>query len=594
MPVSRLWGFGLIVCVVAFGFGIRLLDLQILKGEEYALLGQGNSLRSQKISAPRGTIRDRNGIILAENRPNFVLRVQLSQIHDFSGALRTLSFLLEKPVEDFQEKIIGGRRWSPLVPVSVAKGLDEGEVARIRGKISQIQTEGLKEFPLDGIRLELQYERSYPGGATMGHLLGYVREAGPKQVQGRVGPGDSVGIKGVEKAFDDLLRGYDGVDYAVVNARGKEVDLNYLGLEQWFHDEAPRAGQDLTLSVDSRLNQIAYEAFGERVGALVALNPQNGEILAWVSKPSYDPEDLSGVIPTKVWAEHRDHPDNILLNRPIQGAYPPGSTHKIVTALAALAEGKITLDEKITCHGHYRYGGRNWGCWNRRGHGALNLAQALKQSCDVFFYKLGERLGPDRLAYYGRLLGLGAKTDVLTDYERSGLIPTREWKLKKYKTPWKNSDSLGNAIGQGYNLVTPLQNALMVARFANGGKAIQPKLLRDSKDVPAKKLPWKINAKQFAFLKESLVQVVEGPGGTGKNARVPGIHVGGKTGTAQVVGLQHKGKAKGKSEDHAWFVAFAPAEKPEIALAVLVEHGGGGGAVAAPIAQKVLAAYFGK
>ncbi|MDX1386930.1 MAG: penicillin-binding transpeptidase domain-containing protein, partial [bacterium] len=258
------------------------------------------------------------------------------------------------------------------------------------------------------------------------------------------------------------------------------------------------------------------------------------------------------------------------------------------------AEGKVSPEEKIACHGHYRYGGRNWGCWNRGGHGSLNLAQALKHSCDVFFYKLGERLGPDRLAHYAGLLGLGAKTGVLADYERSGLIPTSEWKQKRHKNPWKNSDNLGNAIGQGYNLVTPLQNALMVGRFANGGKRIQPKLLRKESETPDPLLDWNINEKQFAFLKEALVQVVEGPGGTGKNARLSGIHVGGKTGTAQVVGLERKGKVKGNSEDHAWFVAFAPAENPEIALAVLVEHGGGGGAVAAPIAQKVLAAYFGK
>jgi penicillin-binding protein 2 len=436
-------------------------------------------------------------------------------------------------------------------------------------------------------------------GEVFGHLLGYVREAGAEAIKeweekepGRVGPGDKVGIKGVEKTFDDRLRGRDGFRPRLVDARGHAVDFKALGLEALAQDVPATPGQDLRLTVDADLNEVAYQAFGDKVGALVALDPKNGEVLAWVSKPSYAPDLLSKKISPDQWRELRDNPDNILLNRPIQGAYPPGSVYKIVTALAALSEGKIDFKEKITCPGYYRWGGRNWGCWNHAGHGAVNLLEALKYSCDVFFYKLGERLGPDLLEKYARSLGLGDKTGVLADTERSGLIPTADWKVKKVGEEWKNSDNLGNAIGQGFNLVTPLQNALMVARFANGGKKILPHLLMEESVPSPEALSWKITPEQYEQLREALHQVVDGAGGTGHNARVPGISVGGKTGTAQVVSLDNKGK--GKHTDHAWFVAFAPVEDPQIAIAVLVEHGGSGGKMAAPIAQQVLAKFFGK
>lgn len=594
---TRLGLLAVLIAAVAAIISLRLVQLQAIHGSKYENLSRGNALRKIRVPAPRGQVVDRVGRSLIENQANFVFTVNLSQIKDLNRALHTLEFLLDLPKEDLREQLVKHRKYPKFTPIPVLTQMVPDQIDAIRGRMVRIQTENLSEYSLEGLNLELRYERVYPYRNILGHLLGYTREVGPKAMAqwevrepGRVGLGTKIGFKGIEKRFEDQLRGYDGFHYAVVDSLGRAVDLEALGLEDWFQDQGAKPGETLQLSIDAELTQVAHEAFGDRVGALVAMNPQNGEILAWVSQPSFTPDLLSGRVPQSLWESLRDHPEHILLNRPTQAAYPPGSTHKIVTALAGLAEGKIDFKEKITCHGHYLAGGRKWGCWNRSGHGALNLTQALKYSCDVFFYRLGERLGPDKLADYAQRLGLGAKTEILSDYERPGLIPTSAWKELKRGEAWRRTDNLGNAIGQGFNLVTPLQNALMMARFANGKTAVQATLLKDAPGSEPGPLQLGLDSEAYEKLKEALVQVVEGPGGTGGRARLEKVHVGGKTGTAQVVSLERKGGRK--TEDHAWFVAFAPAESPEIAVAVLVEHGGGGGAVAAPIAKKVLEHYF--
>lgn len=599
---SRLLLSAILVIVLVFIFCLRLVQLQILHGEQYERFSRQNSLRRLRVAAPRGKILDRNGVVLAENRPSFAILVHWRQVSDRKQLTRALVYLLQWPEERVTEALGKKSQRSVGAPSVVIHHLNPEQVAQIRGRISRLQTEKTFDFDLKGIQLSPQFDRVYPSGEAFGHLLGYTREVNGKDLSywqekepGRVVAGDQVGVKGVEKAFEGDLRGYAGFHLSLVDAFGREVEWEELGIESGWQEILSQPGRALQLTVDAELTKVAYRAFGDKVGALVALNPQNGEILSMVSRPSFHPQLLTGRISYPVWEQMRDHPQKILLNRPLQAAYPPGSIYKIVTALAVLAEGKVRPGETIRCNGHYRVGGRNWRCWNRGGHGSLTLAQALKHSCDVFFYHMGERLGPDRLAHYAKLLGLGAKTGVLADYERSGLVPTSQWKALHRKQPWKNSDNLGNAIGQGFNLVTPLQSAMMVAQFANGGKKIRPHLrLGDSKLSTKTQLNWGLKEQQFIYLKNALVQVVEGSGGTGRRARVPGVTVGGKTGTAQVIALERKGQGKGNTEDHAWFVAFAPAENPEIAIAVVVEHGGGGGSVAAPIAQQVLAAYFKK
>lgn len=594
---KRLLFFSLLIVAAAVFFLIRLFQLQILHGEDYAQLSQGNFQRRIRMSAPRGRVLDRHGKAMADNEPNFQLTLLLPEVRDSHRALQIAAALLGQDPGQLEELVLEQKELPRHYPRILAEYLNRDQWARLQAQLSKLQSETASMENAHGLHLQVQYERIYPFGESLSHLLGYVRQVGPKALKeweekepGRVGPDGKLGVKGVEKKFDEQLRGHDGFRQRLVDARGQAVDYRALGLAALVQDIPVQPGEDLRLTIDADLNRIADQAFGDKVGALVALDPNNGEILAWVSKPSYSPEIIAKKMSPAQWVELRDHPEKILLNRPVQGAYPPGSVHKIVTALAAVAEGKVDFNEKIRCPGYYRWGGRNWGCWNRRGHGALQLAEAIKYSCDVFFYRLGERLGPDLIAKYARDLGLGEKTGILDDSERSGLIPTAEWKEKQSGSGWKNSDNLGNAIGQGYNLVTPLQNALMVARFANGGKKIQPRLLLQEKVAAPEEISWNLSEEEWKGLREALHQVVDGPGGTGRMAQVLGVSVAGKTGTAQVVSLDYKGK--GKREDHAWFVAFAPVEDPQIALAVLVEHGGSGGKTAGPIAQKVLAEFF--
>lgn len=606
----RLGIFALLMLLFLGVVFFRLIQLQVWEGDKYLRFSQNNTLREISIPAPRGKIVDRFGRVLAENRPSFVLTLQLGQVKDLEKSVATLADLLDSDSETIRGKLAEKKNLPRFSPIVVAQDLSREEVARFRAKLSRLSADLPEDRDLTGIELNVRFERVYPYKAKVGHVLGYVREVNDKELlewqgkePGRVGPGDKVGVAGVERSFDFELRGYDGYRQTFVNALGREVDLSELGLKDVLKVQAAQAGDTLQLTLDARLMEVADEAFGNKVGALVAMDPRNGEILAMLSKPSYNPEDLSGVISPAFWKELQENPDKILLNRPFQAAYPPGSTYKIVTAVAGLAEGMIDLKHEENCSGYYLFGGRRWGCWNKKGHGRVDLYRAIVSSCDVFFYKLGEKLGPDRLARYATLLGLGKKTGILNDSEREGLIPTSEWKLKAKKEKWAPSDSLGIAIGQGYDLVTPLQSAMMIAQFANGGKKLSPHLLlatvdeqgeRHVKEVPRpERLAGFINDKQFAALKHALIDVVAAPGGTGGHARIPGITVGGKTGTAQVIGESMKGKAaKGvKTGDHAWFVAFAP-EDPEIVVSVIVEHAGHGGSEAAPIAQRVLAEYF--
>lgn len=607
----RIKVFFILMILFFIGVFLRLVQFQVFKGEKLHRISTSRPITRDRIEAPRGKILDRNGKVLAESKPYFVLEVLPAQVRHKEKAIKTLSYLLNWTEDEVLKKWTADKQRLPGEPILIAEKLDRDAVAKIRGKISQLLTlPDQTKYDQSGIVFGITYERFYPYGNLGGHLLGYLkkpnlaqREAWEKKDPGRLGANAQVGVVGVEKKFDHLLRGYDGFHFAFVDAQGREIDPDELGISVDIEDVSVKPGQDIRLTVDIDLMKLAAKEFARRAGALVALNPQNGEILALVSEPSYDPKQLSGSLSHKVWKGLQEHPDNILVHRAIQAAYPPGSTYKIVTAIAGLADNKIKVNERINCPGYYQHGNRRWGCWNRSGHGAVNLHQALKHSCDVYFYKMGERITGDRMAYYARLLGLGKKTGVLDlNEERSGLVPDTEWKKKYRHQDWKSTDDLLTAIGQGANLVTPLQNALMVAHFSNGAKKIQPHLLKSYQNQEGKvqlvetpsleAIDWKLNSKQYLQIHNALVAVVEDADGTGKRAQVEGVKVGGKTGTAQVVSLDRKGKVAGKSGDHAWFVAFAPSEDPQIALAVLVEHGGGGGAIAAPIAQRVLQKYF--
>ena len=411
--------------------------------------------------------------------------------------------------------------------------------------------------------------------------------------------GDITGKHGIEKVLDLYIRGRRGNELVEVNAHGKVI--KNLGRID------PVSGSNVVLTIDAKLQKAAWEAFEGKAGAAVAMDPRDGSILAMVSLPSFDPNLFNSGIAHDEWAKLQRNPLNPLSNRAISGQYPPGSTYKLIVAAAALEEGIITPDTKITCNGFFELGNRRYHCWKKHGHGPVNLHRALVESCDVYFYTVGKMLGVDRIAHYARMFGLGETTGIELGHERRGLVPTRDWKLARMKEPWQLGETISISIGQGFNLTTPLQLAQAYSALANGGTLWRSRLVQRIEHAngsiareysPEKKGELTLSPQTIAALNKALWGVVNEPGGTGAAARRPNADVCGKTGTSQVIGLPQNDKARHAKKiavfhkDHALFVCYAPMKNPEIAIAVIAENAGSGGAVAAPIARKILNAYF--
>jgi penicillin-binding protein 2 len=369
----------------------------------------------------------------------------------------------------------------------------------------------------------------------------------------------------------------------------------------------PSPGHNIRLTIDSRLQRVAQAVLGEQAGAIVMMDPRNFEILAMASSPIFDLDDFTGGISAERWASLKDDPFQPLENRAAGGQYPPGSTFKIAMSISAMAEGVITPETVFHCGGALQLGDHLFGCWNRGGHGPVNLKRSLKESCDVYYYEVGRRLGVDRLAVRVReFFGLGRNLGVGLDSERPGLVPDQAWKMRRFSSPWTTGETLPVSIGQGYLLATPLQVAQYTAVAANGGSLYRPHLVKEVMDFEGRTVKGQgpelinrldIRPEYIEAVRRSLVSVVNEPGGTGARAKLPGILVAGKTGTSQVVSLKrYQGYSPAgrpwKYRHHAWFTAYAPAENPEVVVTVLLEHAGGGGAVSAPLAGKALAAYF--
>ncbi|MDO8643744.1 MAG: penicillin-binding protein 2, partial [bacterium] len=439
--------------------------------------------------------------------------------------------------------------------------------------------------------------RFYPLKDLSGITLGYVGEISSEKLkryrsEGEKGysMGDEIGVSGLEKTWEKYLRGQDGYEQRIVDATGRVVTTE--DLSSLLHEEEAVSGNHLVTTLDLDLQRYAQERFGQRTGAAAVLSVKTGEILAFVSRPSYDPNILSGNVSPEQWKSLIEDPMKPFLNRLYQAAYPPGSTYKIIVAAAALEEGVIDFKQTVYCPGHL-YFGRLFRCWKEGGHGTVNIKKAMVESCDVFFYEMGRRLGVDRIAKYAKKFGLGEKTGIQLEGESAGLIPTQEWKLKNRHQAWMKTEDLSIAIGQGYDLVTPLQNALLIAAVANGGKKIRPFLVSEAK-TPAGEVVYRFEPEEgeriglkpetIQFLQEALIGVVKDNGGTAHGLSWRKVSMAGKTGTAQVVSEEGKSRFKGLKGDHSWFVAYSPTEAPEIAISVLVEHGGHGSSVAAPMA----------
>ncbi len=570
----------------------RLWFLQIKKGDEYAELSENNRIRIQQIQAPRGNILDRFGRIIITNRPCFNLVWTKEDAPNPDEVIKRLSQILNEDISTLLDHIREASDQPKYMPILLKEDIDWKTLVYIENH----------HFQLPGVRIEAAPSRDYLYGNMASHLVGYLGQISKEELQNlkdkKYQGGDPIGKMGIEKVFEKELRGEKGFRYL-------EVDV--LGFEQQIlQKQDPLPGNDLQLTIDTDLQQTAEKAMEGLGGAVVAMDVNSGNLLALASAPPMHLEEFVGGISTKVWEEHLNDPLHPLIDKTILGQYPPGSTYKIITALAGLSEKIITPQTVFYCNGGLNIYNRRYGCWKRTGHGAITLQRALAESCDVYFYQVGQKVGVDRLAAYAQSLGLGQKTGIDLEHEKTGLTPTSAWKKKAKKEAWQDGETISVSIGQGFNLATPLQICRMTAALVNGGTLYKPQIIdtiMSPEGVTIKKIqPEPVgkvlgSANDRNLIIRGLIDAVNAKHGTAGSAKMESIVVGGKTGTAQVVRMSKfkslpESQLPRKYKDHAWFTCFAPAEKPEIAVTVLVEHSGHGGSVAAPIAKKVLEEYF--
>jgi penicillin-binding protein 2 len=566
----------------------RLWYLQVVESEQLKELSENNRLRFVPVAASRGTLLDRNGAVLVDNAPSFSVAVVPQDVKDKDALLDALARHLGLDRAELAERWEKGKGRAKYYPIILASGIT-------RDQLEFLEENSLR---LPGVEIEVKPVREYPERLLAAHLLGYLGEISENELSAagfkEYNPGDYVGKSGIERNWEKFLHGADGGKQIEVDARGRFL--------RTLNEAPPAAGSNVVLTIDKGLQKSAEEAFGDKAGAAVAMDVGSGEILAFISNPGFDPALFAGRMPTDKWNAYLADKRHPLENKALKGQYPPGSTFKIITALAALEDGLIDAGTTVECTGSYTVGATTFKCWEKHGHGRVDLKKALRESCDVYFYRLAERLGVDRIAREAREFGLGEPMGVGLENEKGGLIPTAAWKEKRFKKKWYRGETLPVGIGQGYVLATPIQLASMIATVANEGTVYRPHLVKRIVDPEGKTLKEfppevlkRVNCKpgSFRLVKEGLLAVVNEPHGTGGAARLYEVRVAGKTGTSQVVKMRDgKGAVPYEYRDHALFVAFAPYEKPEVAVAVIIEHGEHGGAAAAPIAGRILRAYF--
>jgi len=583
--------------VIVFFFSIiilRLWSLQIQHGEDYKEYAYSNRVRIQEITAPRGHILDRKGREIVTNRPSFNVVMMREDSHDVEDVLKRLAPVLKTDISELWDRIRDAAGTPKYLPIVLKEDIDWETLAYLENHNQNFS----------GIRVEVQPVRVYDYGDLAANTIGYLgvinkrelAEADPETYSGT----DLLGKQGLEKLREADLRGSKGHRYTEVDAKGFE--RNELKRED------PLPGREIHLTLDVDLQKIAEDLMNqdEKAGAVVAMEVKTGRLLTLVSTPSIHLEDFVGGISYDKWQALLDNPKHPLLNKVVQGMYPPGSTYKMITAIAGLSLGVITKDTVIYCPGHYRFGNRTYRCWKHSGHGAVNLRRAIGESCDVFFYQVGQMVGVDGLAEYAQRFGLGQRTGVELEHEKPGITPTKQWKQERFKTKWQDGETLSVAIGQGYDLATPLQINVMTATLANHGRRMRPQLVEKVLEpdgtvveslTPIVENDLKMSASKMQQIIDGMWDVVQGKHGTARKVAIDGLNIAGKTGTAQVVKLaQYRGLKEEeipyKYRDHAWFTCFAPVEDPEIAVTVLVEHGLHGGSGAGPVARAVLEKYF--
>ncbi|MCX5854195.1 MAG: penicillin-binding protein 2 [Deltaproteobacteria bacterium] len=572
---------------------IRMWHLQVIRGDELSQRSENNSVRLRKIRPLRGLIMDTNRQVLVDNQPSFDIVFMPNRSRNIQDMAKKLKNLYEESSLAFSMEFPSPGKKRFIAPVKLEKNIN-------KKKLAVIETHALD---LPGVAVEVVPIRQYLGGEMMAHIIGYTgevsREDLEKDESGESGIGDITGKNGIEKYLDPYLKGKSGAEQVEVNVLGKEIKL--VGRIQ------PVPGYNVMLTIDASLQKVAWEALKDMRGSVVAMDPRDGSVLALVSTPSFDPNLFNGGISIEDWENLSTDPSHPMENRAVAGQYPPGSTYKLIVAAAALEEGLITPDTTFFCNGSFELGNRTYRCWQKKGHGHVNLHRAIVESCDVYFYNLGKLIGVDKLAEYARGFGLGSASGIDLPREKGGLIPTKQWKLSRFRESWQMGETISLAIGQGYNLLTPLQLVNAYAALANGGVIYRPRLIKSIETMdgrviksfePEQKGKIPISKKNMEILRYALWGVVNENGGTGHALRRKEADVCGKTGTSQVIGLPEDEKARKRKinlarfRDHALFVCFAPYKNPEIAIAVIVENAGHGGSVAAPIARKIIDAYF--
>ncbi len=583
-----------IMLLILLVYVVRMWHLQVLDGAVYRYQSENNRIRLEDISCPRGIIFDRNGVPLVENRPAYHLQLIREDVQDIDQTIKELARLCNRSPEEFYSVLDANKNTPKFLPIRLASDLDRDCLARVEAQ----------RVRLPGVVIQLEPKREYTWNGTAAHLIGYLSEITESDLKSEnyqgYYSGEDVGKFGVEGAFEKYLHGKRG---------GRQVEVDAIGRRIRLLDEVlPIPGRNLWLTVDIELQRLAESLLAGQVGAIVAVDTTNGSVLAFASSPTFDQEKFIRGLKKDEWLALTKDPDHPLLNRCSGAAYPPGSTYKPMVALAALQAGVITPDTTFNCPGFFEFADRRYRCWRDHGHGTVNLERAIIQSCDVFFYQTGMRLGVDRMAQYVGMFGLGERTGIGFQGEHPGLLPTSWWKKQAIGIPWQKGETISISIGQGFDLATPLQMALAYAAIANGGKLWQPRVVMriegdnasDIDDIQPKlkrKIP--IDQKYFELVRKALLGVVEDDRGTGHGVRDKSFLMAGKTGSAQVVHVAEGANrkllermAKRKERDHAWFVGYAPANDPQIAVAAIVEHGSHGASAAAPLAQKVMAAYL--
>ena len=575
--------------VIVGMIGVLLLGfwkLQVIDADKYSSLAERNRVRYIPVIAPRGRMLDRDGRVLVDNRPSFSVLLLRDDPPQVEKHLAGISDGLGIPVDDLRDQLANTKNLPKFQPIIIKPDASPADIAFIESHRSDIPV-------LEMISVS---RRRYLPGGILSHAAGYVGEVSEQQIEssnGKLRPGDFAGKTGLERQYNDLLQGTDGMRRVVVNSIGKEVDR--LATQEAI------PGKQITLTIDYDLQQISEQSLGQRPGAVVALDPRNGEVLAMVSRPTPDPNDFAVRISAEEWKQLNDDPLHPLLNRAIQAQLAPGSVFKIVTALAMLEDHNPPESLTTYCPGYGTFYGRQFKCWvysSKKGptsHGTTNLHEAILKSCDVFFYTVGMRLGIDRLSFYGDKLGLGHKTGIDLPSEETGLMPSEQWVERAFHRKWYAGETISVAIGQGAVTTTPVQLARMIGGIASGGVFKQPHMLKDAQHVGEERFP--LSEHTIEGITDGMYGVINEPGGTGGQLKLAGIELSGKSGTAQVIGYDTRarvGKSK-KFEDNAWFVGYAPKRNPEICVAVLVQESGQhGGEAAGPVVKDIIKAYYDK